>query len=71
MKISCSTIRLCLVVVILGRMENEREKIMFLIVWLRLESEKDERLVGPTSFLSSPSKTQSLQIGEKMGVKSG
>ena len=60
-----------MVVVILGRMENEREKIMFLIVWLRLESEKDERLVGPTSFLSSPSNTQSLQIGEKMGVKSG
>ena len=30
-----------------------------------------EILVGPTSFLSSPSKTQSLQIGEKIRVKVG
>ena len=32
---------------------------------------RGEILVGPTSFLSSPSKTQSLQIGEKMRVKVG
>ena len=30
-----------------------------------------EILVGSTSFLSFPSKTQYLQIGEKMGMKSG
>ena len=32
---------------------------------------RGEILVGPTSFLSSPSKIQSLQIGEKMRVKVG
>ena len=32
---------------------------------------RGEILVGPTNFLSSPSKTQSLQIGEKMRVKVG
>ena len=30
---------------------------------------RGEILVGPTSFFSSPSKIQSLQIGEKMRVK--
>ena len=56
-------------------MENEgkksREKMMFLVVWLRVEKRRDFGETHATSFLSSPSKTQSLQIGEKMKVKSG
>ena len=34
-------LRLCLFGVILGRMENEEEKMMFLIVWLRVEKRRD------------------------------
>ena len=38
-------LRLCLFGVILGRMENEeeknREKMMFLVVWLRMEKRRD------------------------------
>ena len=66
-------LRLCLVGVILGRMENEGEKsgekMMFLVVWLRVEKRRD--FGGTHQFSLLPSKTQSLQIGEKMRVKVG
>ena len=65
--------RLCLFGVILGRMKNEGEKsgekIMFLVVWLRVKKRRD--FGGTHQFSLLPSKTQSLQIGEKMGVKVG
>ena len=35
------------------------------------EEEGERKVVGPTSFLSFPFKIQSLQIGEKIRVKSG
>ena len=46
-----------------------REKMMFLVVWLKVK--RGKILAGSTSFLSFPSKTQSLQIGQKIKVKSG
>ena len=57
--------------VILERMENEgeksEEKMMFLVVWLRVEKRRD--FGGTHQFFLLPSKIQSLQIGEKMRVK--
>ena len=35
------SLSLCLVGVILGRMENEGEKMMFLVIWLRVEKRRD------------------------------
>ena len=67
------SLRLCLFGVIIGRMENEKEKsgekMMFLVVWLRVENMRDFGGVHKFSLLSLH--TQSLQIGLKMGVKSG
>ena len=67
------SLRLYLVGVILRRMENEGdktgEKMMFLVVWLRVENMRDFGGVHKFSLLSLH--TQSLQIGLKMGVKSG
>ena len=57
--------------VIIGRMENEveksGEKMVFVVIWLRVENGRD--FGGPMRFLSYPAKTQSSQIGEKIGEK--
>ena len=52
-------------------MEDEKysEKWHFLLFGWKGEGER--KVVEPTSFLSSPFKIQSLQIGEKIEVKSG
>ena len=54
-------------------MENEEEKseekMMFLVVWSMMEKMKDSD--GTHQFSLLPSKTQSLQIEEKIGVKVG
>ena len=51
------------------KVKNRREN-----KWKRCSVERGRgkrKVVGPTNFLSSPFKIQSLQIGEKIGVKSG
>ena len=71
---SVISLRVCLVGCIFGRMEKKRvenrKENEWEGVWLKGEGER--KVVGPTSFLSPPSpfKIQSLQIGEKIGVKS-
>ena len=51
------------------RVENMRENEWEGVRW---KGEGERKVVGPTSFLSpAPFKIQSLQIGEKIGVKSG
>ena len=72
---SVISLRVCLVGCIFGRMEKKkrvenRKENEWEGVWLKGEGER--KVVGPTSFLSpAPFKIQSLQIGEKIGVKSG
>ena len=51
--------------VILERMENKGKKIIFLVVWLRVLKRRDVH-----KFSLLPFKIQSLQIREKLGVKS-
>ena len=48
--------------------ENRREWEGRVFGW---EGEGERKVVRPTSFLSSPFKIQSLQIWEKIGMKSG
>ena len=63
-----SNFRLCLVGVILERMKNKGERMMFLVVWLRVEKMRD--FVGTHKF-SSPPPEHNLSILERMVVKSG